>query len=666
VAISQLFLLFTTPTISSFAPILIGITYLLTNRKIFKQVDYATTLNYEVIFEILVLAMLLFSTFRLWLMPVSLSLVTVRFAQRRPTCFRVLFSSLAVIVGIVVSMHMQTGFWWYTNSNDSAYFESISWSINQWGLFENPGYVGGSIAQYHWLAYAWTGHISQVAHLESWQSLNIVSPIFCVVAAVGVVGSVVRENWKLLPNMRVLVIYCGVSSIGIVVSVTSLNYSLIGLMILALIVRQLSTISFAKKLIVLIYLLSVVLLSKITSGLVGIALILSFAPFFPRFRARISKLGILIGPMVLLILTFVLNYLHSSNYASSTNIDNLRNAIEQLKSPYFIPVFAALLYLMLHATHTQQKAKRIETLTTLLIFVFSLIYFLFRASPEGEYIIYAAATLVLLDFYLLNFSTYGLHVGHITVPLIGLGLVAIGFWFYRHPVLGNVLFTNSFLNSIVRATNQFGIGVFALVAVLIALVIVPHNSGKLIAYGVLVCALLNVGIQFNSGWVIVHQSSNTYEASGGNSAPHANPNLRLLSAFVKSNTDSDIVLASNNFCCPGSAWFDKDLLELRAGNLNFDESSLGGANFLLPAYTQRKFLVQGPRFVYQNFSNDLEDRMKLSLGFANNPTMDTVLKLKTYGVKGFVVNLSLTQIRDWSQFANTLYANDEFVFMTLK
>jgi hypothetical protein len=93
---------------------------------------------------------------------------------------------------------------------------------------------------------------------------------------------------------------------------------------------------------------------------------------------------------------------------------------------------------------------------------------------------------------------------------------------------------------------------------------------------------------------------------------------------------------------------------------------LGGANFLLPAHTQRRFLIQGPRFVFQNFSNNLEDRMQLSLGFANNPTTDTILKLKKYGVKGFVVNLSLTQIRDWSQFANTLYANDEFVFMTLK
>jgi hypothetical protein len=666
VAISQLFLLFTTPTISSFAPILIGTTYLLTDKKLFKQVDYATTLNYEMIFEILLLAMLLFSTFRLWLMPVSLSLVTVRFAQRRPTGFRVLLSSLAVIIGIVVSMHMRTEFWWYTNSNDSAYFESISWSINQWGLFENPGYFGGSVAKYHWLSYAWSGHLSQVARLEPWQSLNIVSPIFCVIAVVGVVGSMLKENWKLQSNMRLLVIYCGASSIGIVVSVTSLNYSFIGLMVFALIIRQLSAIRFAKQLIILIYLLSVVFLSKVTSGLVAISLFLSFAPFLPSYKDRVPKSRILIGPIVLTTLAFVLNFLDSAKNASSTKIDNFHNAMAQLNSPYFIPVFAALLYLIVHAIQTRHKEKQFETLTTLLIFVFSLIYFLFRASLEGEYIFYAVTTLVIMNFYVSKFSIYCLHAGRFTVPLCGLGLAIIGFWFYRHPVLGNVQFTQSFLDSIVSATNQFGIGVFALVGILIAVVIVPRNSGKAIASGVLVCALLNVGTQLNSGWVIVHQSSDNYEESGGNSAPHANLNLRLLSAFVKSNTDSNIVLASNNFCCLGSAWFDKDLLRLRTGDIIYDESTLGGANYLLPAHTQRRFLIQGPRFVFQNFSNNLEDRMQLSLGFANNPTMDTVLKLKTYGVKGFVVNLSLTQIRDWSQFANTLYANDEFVFMTLK
>ena len=665
VAISQLFLLFTTPTISSFAPILIGTTYLLTNKKQLKQVNYATTLNHEVIFEILVIAMLLFSTIRLWLMPISLSLLTVRFAQRKPTGFRVLFSSLVVIVGIVVSMHMRTEFWWYTNSNDSAWFESISWSINQWGLFENPGYVGGSIAKYHWLSYAWTGHISKISNLESWESLNIVSPIFCLMAAVGVFGSILGESWKSLTSKRVLTIYGGVASFGIVVSVTSLNYSFIGLMALALIVGQLSAIRLAKQLIILIYLLSVVFLSKVTSGLVAISLILSVAPFLLRTKNQTKKIWIFVGPIFLLTSAVSLNYWSNSKIALVPKIEYLRGALSQLENPYFLPVFATSFYLVIRAIQTPQGRQKSEVLSTLLIVVFSFTYFLSTATLDGEYIIYAVSTLALFKFYLFEFSSHKEKKSRVLSPVILVGIVATGFWFYRHPVLGHIKSGNSITNSIFQFFSKFGLGIFVFVMLLIFAFVFYRNIKAVLASGVIILILLNLGIQFDSGWRIIHHSSDTYERSGVNAAPHASLNLRLLAAYIDKNTEADILLASNNFCCSGDSWFDLDLNELRNGSLVFNENSLGGANFLLPAYTRRKFLIQGPRFLYKATSNDWVERMHLSLDFANHPTLDTVEKLKSFGVNGFVVNLSLTQFRNWSRFAKTLYSNEEFVYLSL-
>ena len=67
-----------------------------------------------------------------------------------------------------------------------------------------------------------------------------------------------------------------------------------------------------------------------------------------------------------------------------------------------------------------------------------------------------------------------------------------------------------------------------------------------------------------------------------------------------------------------------------------------------------------------NPSAELVKRMHLSLEFANSPTIDVVKKLKEYHVSAFVVNLSLTKMRDWSEFAVTKYSNEKFSLLMLK
>jgi hypothetical protein len=218
----------------------------------------------------------------------------------------------------------------------------------------------------------------------------------------------------------------------------------------------------------------------------------------------------------------------------------------------------------------------------------------------------------------------------------------------------------------IQISNKYGIGLTILVITLMTILRVPHKSNQIASYGVLVLFLLNIGIQFDSGWRIIHQSSDSYEQSVVNAAPHADLDLRNMATFISHNTKSDIVLASNNFCCFGDSWFNNDLALYASGNLVKGESSFGGANFLLPAHSKRRFLIQGPRFMGANPSAELVKRMHLSLEFANSPTIDDVKKLKEYHVSAFVVNLSLTKMRDWSEFAVTKYSNEKFSLLMLK
>jgi hypothetical protein len=117
--------------------------------------------------------------------------------------------------------------------------------------------------------------------------------------------------------------------------------------------------------------------------------------------------------------------------------------------------------------------------------------------------------------------------------------------------------------------------------------------------------------------------------------------------FIRNRTEDNLILASNNF--------NRKLKH-------------GGANYLLPAETRRRFLLQGLRFQtgLEEPSIEQTKRMALSIEFSENPSTLSLKRLKEYGVEGYVVNLALTDRRDWSEFATELFRSGNFVFMMLK
>jgi hypothetical protein len=135
--------------------------------------------------------------------------------------------------------------------------------------------------------------------------------------------------------------------------------------------------------------------------------------------------------------------------------------------------------------------------------------------------------------------------------------------------------------------------------------------------------------------------------------------LKALGRFVRDNTQADTILASNNFCCFGMEWAGSQL----------SDNWYGGANYLLPAETQRRFLVQGPRF--QGFwkssfpSTEMTERLRFTLEFANSPNAKAVAALRDRGVDGFIVNLELTNHRDWSRYARERFRAGRFIYLSL-
>jgi len=160
-----------------------------------------------------------------------------------------------------------------------------------------------------------------------------------------------------------------------------------------------------------------------------------------------------------------------------------------------------------------------------------------------------------------------------------------------------------------------------------------------------------------------------YASSDPATAIFASSDLVAVGEYVRTSTPTDVILASNQFCGieqdalnPGE---DTDLLVLLYKWSG--ECDWAGANYLVPAETQRRFLIQGPRFQHSKLGLDAEqiDRLELSLEFANHPSRESLSRLKSFGVSGFVVNLSLTSRLDWDGFAIERFREGEFVYLEL-
>jgi hypothetical protein len=161
-----------------------------------------------------------------------------------------------------------------------------------------------------------------------------------------------------------------------------------------------------------------------------------------------------------------------------------------------------------------------------------------------------------------------------------------------------------------------------------------------------------------------------YEEWGANSQPHATQTLLEVADFLRIKSARDAIVASNNFCCSGAKWLDDELTRglNDASYLRSNwESKWGGANSLLVAHSQRRFLIQSPRFLTgHNYpSPDLINRLRLSVHFANSPNSELIESLRSYGVSYFIVNLNQTPVRNWQRFGTVLISNSDYLLLEL-
>ena len=141
--------------------------------------------------------------------------------------------------------------------------------------------------------------------------------------------------------------------------------------------------------------------------------------------------------------------------------------------------------------------------------------------------------------------------------------------------------------------------------------------------------------------------------------------------WLQTNTDKSSLIATNHFCgpaCSGADWFENDSLRLNDTYI-FPESPTGYGtfNFTLSNYAERRFLIEGARFLLVNGMprEDVRERMNVALAFANEPSEASFSSLQNFGVDYFVIDKQSTTQRDWGLTTSKMYENDTFIVLEM-
>lgn len=619
-----------------------------------------------------------------WLLPYALSLVTIDSHRTSRLRRRVVNWVITALVPIawLISIAIRPERWWYFyQGNDSQYFDAIGWSIAHWGVFEHPGFAGGSVASYHWLTYALTGALSHVAMLDPWEALMKVGPPLLVLLLIALLrGSpyLYRLRAFSLPWL-VLVLTLGVMPTA---RLDSFAFS-IPVAICFLLVANSPTIGKMRlsKLALLCLLALTLIFAKVTTAIVvaGCLAAMLLLQLIRKEKANLLPVICLIGSLVIAWLTTFRSHASGGNLFSFS--PSLLKSIDEFVSYASNPAFGLLAFLaVLLPLLGTIKLNEVQTLSWAIVLVGLLAVLLasLQVTSISTYFglpcIYLALGTITRKVIQLKPIAEAENVKRtqvLGVLAVSLG-VTVGLLYQKglinllriDDVSGSTLSAEGFAWRVIRSSGYFYL---LAVLMLIALFRIKKARFNLVAISVAMALGTYSGQCSSEFRRIANEGIDAFSEWGANSSPFGSTDLIAVGNYVRSNTSDQVVLASNNFCCAGAEWWDEIASDLEAHTQYTGEDKWGGANYLLPVETRRRFLVQGLRFQtgYEPATAEQIRRMSLSLEFANEPTSQIAADLKAFGVTGFLVNLSLTENRDWSEFAIEKFRSGNFLYLEL-
>lgn len=631
-----------------------------------------------------------------------------RMGTRRLTAHTRTLISLATLACSLLAFR-KLPFWWHATSNDAPYLEYLSISLSRFGLSPTPGSVDGTVQGYHVLAYLWSGTISDFSNAPPFLVINLLLPLLMSASLVLVLNSASRQlNSTPLASVVSIAVLLLLLRDSSFTSADLAHWAIAGyISVFVLLQEQLwrepcKTLIFKRELL-LAMLAVVAVLGKGTALAAVVSVAFGASAISLRSaKSRTTKAILNATPFHLVVLALVvwLWYVPAlkarfqfseasliSNFAQYGIAEGLFQAREIL---YVLPTLAMIvLYWTLKNKLANEIFGRNSQLVITIFFsafsativsvVFSRDYFARTYQLAHALVVfYVVATLVILsESKSLASPNPGWDFQRLTLWLF----LTVGFVITDLKVLGDVverLWVSSPTRWIPIAVINLKMPVLFFLAAVFAVASQASNRSSSVEFQkgssvpslhallfMLALAIWSLGNQIDH--LYLNLSPPTRSLKSPFLASHPDDATAALGEWIRNNLPKDAVLSSNSFCCEGNAWVETAISQLQAFSetypeLKSQETAYGGANFLLPAVTQRKFVLAGPRFVlvFHRDTEQIEKLLKASVGYGANMGDSFASELKSAGAEYFIGDRFVTNPVFYGSSFQFLFSNDRY------
>jgi len=666
---------------------------------------------------VLSIAFLAFAVRHPWLIPYAVSLVLVERMPSDRFGVRTQFALIAMLItaGALFSRMMTPTDWWnfYLNG-DANHMESLSWSASHWSVLEQPGNLGQSTAAYHWLGHNFYGVLSHVAGLGPWKAMmNIGLPIINLILVSLVLEPAEREHGKVNSAQWMLALLLTIGSGFFRVDSFSFGI-LVGLAVLNLFLKDLELRSRPQfRFILWCLLFATLTFSKTTTSLTITLVLLAFGMYQLARKRRFPWVPVTacVTTNIVIYLLIFRQSIYTDNVGSrlpltdGTVLEVLENTLLFAVTPVLLPIIAMA---VLVGRSTTRNLAALDNLLVIIAVLFAgsvglgLFGFAYHQRVGTPLLVLAAAGCtwkLLVNLSGCSLSATFQRIQRIQRAIWTLGVMLSFISALTFSIAVNRLVlrfeidtTDPKIEIMIRGIRVLGPYLILALAIVALLLRAPKAVRKRVAL-LLTAATLAVtaGTRLDSSRRVLAWGTSVYYNWPANDSPFPNDDLSNVGEYIRSNTSADAILASNNFCCFGNRWWSDIITQIEVSG----EESLpfyalsdtwlnqlpveqqpqvasiiwGGDNYQTVAVTRRRFLMQGLSFQQGFLDRPTPDqlrRMSLSLDFANAPSAKGAAALKSYGVSGYIVNLSLTNIRDWTPYAREMFRDGQFVYLEFR
>jgi hypothetical protein len=599
---------------------------------------------------------------------------------------------LAIITGISIfmSVNNRPPFWWYI-TDDFRVFESLSISITKFGANNPMGALGTLGMEYHFMTYAFSGLIDAVIGAPTFLVLSQLMPMLTSIMLSSIIWLFIERDGgsKKLPNF----ILAAMFPLFFDYSFTSPSYCFGLFFYLVALFFWTDSRASAKWLlripinILLTIFIVTTKVSNLPTVLTGLACVAGFGIIRHKEWRLIATINLLSSTATALIyfVFFLANSRSGSQLSSAypfgfaqriagdiSTVDDqpTRVLVGLLVTSIFLvlPILGAILFII--------QKRSISPMFVCFLFAavpLMLITALFGGHASSGYFVLSSLNILNIALIVSLSSFFAesniLEVAKKRVWILISAMILVSYGIQALQVRSNGGGQNPILARAVLSSHWIPSFFVALIWCLFQPKIRRNVKHLLLVATIIAELSFFAKISFQSRSQLTKGPELTQEQA---SIAIGTPDQIDVGIWIRDNIPQNAIVASNYFCenaCDGANWFEDDF-KLLDETYNFPPTpnGLGSFDMILSLYAEKKFLIQGSRFLLVNGMDrdEIRRRMKATLDFANEPTSLTHKALVDNRVSYFVVDTNATNCKSWTPFAQKIYANDSYTVLRLR